>query len=161
MNILREVDSSVYGCARDLTRPSAICEPKPSGAALPERLIFATRVPEPSGHLARLALADLHLDTFPYTSHTTASDTLWAGAPILTRTGRSFQSRVCGSLLTTIGLPELIVNDWQQYKSVAVRLAQNPEELAAIRSKLEEGRSARGCSIRSATAGTWSAPTIG
>jgi predicted O-linked N-acetylglucosamine transferase (SPINDLY family) len=106
----------------------------------PERLIFATRVPDPADHLARLSLADLHLDTFPYTSHTTASDALWAGAPILTRTGRSFQSRVCGSLLTTIGVPELIVNDWQQYKSLAVRLAREPETLAGIRSRLGQGR---------------------
>lgn len=141
MSVLLEVESSVLWMRKgsDEAVRNLRAEAERRGVA-PERLIFATRVPEPADHLARLSLADLHLDTFPYTSHTTASDALWAGAPILTRTGRSFQSRVCGSLLTAIGLPELIVNDWQQYKSVAVRLAQNPGTLAAIRSKLEEGR---------------------
>lgn len=141
MNILREVDSSVLWMRKGSEEAirNLRAEAERRGVA-PERLIFANRVPEPADHLARLALADLHLDTFPYTSHTTASDTLWAGAPILTRIGRSFQSRVCGSLLTTVGLPELVVNDWQQYKSLAVRLAQDRQMLAGIRSKLEEVR---------------------
>jgi predicted O-linked N-acetylglucosamine transferase (SPINDLY family) len=141
MSILHEVPGSVLWMRKGSEESvrNLRTEAEQRGVAS-ERLIFAGRVPEIADHLARLSLANLHLDTFPYTSHTTASDTLWAGAPILTRAGRSFQSRVCGSLLTTIGVPELIVNDWQQYKSLAVRLAQNPDTLAAVRLKLEEGR---------------------
>ena len=105
----------------------------------PARLIFADRRPSEQ-HLARLALADLNLDTFPYGSHTTGSDALWAGTPILTRAGRSFASRVCGSLLTTIGVPELIAKDWRQYEATALRLYSDPEALRAIRVRVAEGR---------------------
>jgi predicted O-linked N-acetylglucosamine transferase (SPINDLY family) len=105
----------------------------------PRRVIFADYV-DHSHHLARNALADLHLDTFPYGAHTTASDALWAGAPILTRAGASFASRVCGSLLTTIGVPELITASAEDYEALAIRLARDKPMLAELRRRIAHGR---------------------
>lgn len=93
-----------------------------------ERLIFAEKLPQ-AMHLARLQLADLALDTFPYTSHTTGSDALWVGVPLLTRIGDTFGSRVAASLLTAANLPELITVDWEKYEELAISLAQNPSKL--------------------------------
>jgi protein O-GlcNAc transferase len=105
----------------------------------PERLIFARRIPL-QDHLARHRLADLFLDTLPYNAHTTASDALWAGLPVLTQIGETFAGRVAASLLTAIGLPELITRSPQAYVDLAVELATNPEKLAGIRSKLVGNR---------------------
>ena len=90
-----------------------------------KRIIYAKRLPH-DWHMARLALADLYLDTFPYGSHTTASDVLWAGRPIITIAGKGFPSRVCGSILTTAGMLELIVRNWSDYADLAVRSARSP-----------------------------------
>ena len=106
----------------------------------PARLVFAQRI-SLSEHLARHRLADLFLDTFPYNAHTTASDALWAGLPILTRIGQSFPSRVAASLLHAIGMPELITNTQQEYEELAIELATNPEKLNAIKEKLAVNRS--------------------
>jgi protein O-GlcNAc transferase len=104
-----------------------------------ERLIFAPRLTvEP--HLARHALADLFLDTLPYNAHTTCSDALWTGVPVLTCLGRSFAGRVAASLLHAVGLPQLITADLQQYRERALELAGDPEQLAALRSHLVQGR---------------------
>ena len=103
---------------------------------LPDRLIFAPRQELPD-HLARHRLADLFLDTFPYNAHTTASDALWMGLPVVTCTGRSFASRVAGSLLHAVGLPELITQDLAEYEQLALALAEQPEKLAAVRRRLE------------------------
>ncbi|MFO0995854.1 MAG: tetratricopeptide repeat protein [Alphaproteobacteria bacterium] len=105
----------------------------------PDRLVFAPRVPL-ADHLARHRLADLFIDTLPYNAHTTASDALWAGLPLVTCAGRSFQARVAGSLLKAIGLPELITDSLEAYEALALRLATNPRELAAIREKLARNR---------------------
>ena len=105
----------------------------------PARLIFADFVPS-AQHLARHRLADLILDTLPCNAHTTASDALWAGVPILTCRGQSFAGRVAASLLAAIGLPELIAGDLHQYEAMAVRLATDPDELAGIRQKLAANR---------------------
>jgi predicted O-linked N-acetylglucosamine transferase (SPINDLY family) len=104
-----------------------------------ERLIFAKRIP-PQEHLARHRLADLFLDTFPCNAHTTASDALWAGLPVLTLTGESFASRVAASLLHAIQLPELITSSQQEYEALAIELATNQEKLAEIRKTLELNR---------------------
>lgn len=104
-----------------------------------ERLIFAPKLLPPE-HRARLQLIDLALDTFPYTSHTTASDLLWAGVPLVTKTGDTFASRVAGSLLHTLGLIELITVDDDSYFTVAITLAHTPERLAALRAQLSERR---------------------
>jgi predicted O-linked N-acetylglucosamine transferase (SPINDLY family) len=110
----------------------------------PERLIFApqTRVDE---HLARHRLADLFLDTAPYNAHTTASDALWAGLPVLTLAGDAFAARVAASLLNAVGLPELITHSIGQYEELALRLAENATLLMDIRSRLARARTT--CSL--------------
>jgi predicted O-linked N-acetylglucosamine transferase (SPINDLY family) len=106
----------------------------------PERLIFAKRVPEEADHFARLALADLFLDCTPYGAHSTASDALWAGLPVLTAPGQSFASRVAASMLTASGVTELIARDATEYESLALALSRDRDRLAAIRSKLVAAR---------------------
>jgi protein O-GlcNAc transferase len=105
----------------------------------PERLVFAPRLAAPE-HLARHHLADLFLDTFPYNAHTTASDALWMGLPVLTNAGRGFASRVAGSLLHAVGLPELITQDLGEYERLALALAREPARLVAMRRHLEAVR---------------------
>ncbi|MDR0458291.1 MAG: hypothetical protein LBH10_04580 [Burkholderiaceae bacterium] len=105
----------------------------------PGRIIFAQRAELPQ-HLARYARADLFLDTWPYNAHTTASDALWAGLPVLTCMGQTFASRVGASLLTACGLPELITSTPQDYLARAKELADAPAQLAAIRRKLQDTR---------------------
>ncbi len=104
-----------------------------------ERLIFTTMLPL-SEHLARLQLADLALDTFPYNSHTTGSDALWAGVPMVTRCGDTFASRVAASLLTAAGVPELVTHSWDEYFALAKSLAWDPQRLLGLREKLVRGR---------------------
>ena len=105
----------------------------------PARLIFAGRLATPE-HLARHAHADLFLDTFNVNAHTTASDALWAGLPIVTRAGQSFAARVAASLLTAIGLPELITATSEDYERLALDLARDRPRLAAIRARLADQR---------------------
>ncbi|PWC32424.1 hypothetical protein TSO352_17160 [Azospirillum sp. TSO35-2] len=102
-----------------------------------ERLVFAPRLPGPA-HLARHRLADLFLDSAPVGAHTTASDALWAGLPVLTVPGPSFAGRVAASLLRAVGLPKLAVADWDAYEETAVRLAGRPDERAALKRRLAE-----------------------
>ena len=103
------------------------------------RLIFANSLPQPD-HLARHRLADLFLDTLPYNAHTTASDALWMGLPVLTLVGETFAGRVAASLLTAIQLPELITTTPEAYERMAVDLATHPEKLAGMKRKLGENR---------------------
>ena len=105
------------------------------------RLIFATNLPKPE-HLARLRVADLFLDTLDYNAGTTACDALWAGLPLISCPGESHASRLGASLLNAIGLSELIMPDLETYEQTAIRLAENPKELAAVKRKLEENRTA-------------------
>ncbi len=104
-----------------------------------DRLLFAQRVGL-ADHLARHKLADIFLDTLYYNAHTTASDALWAGLPVITCLGETFAGRVAGSLLNAIGLPELITHSLDQYEALALELATSPEKLLAIRKKLELNR---------------------
>jgi predicted O-linked N-acetylglucosamine transferase (SPINDLY family) len=104
----------------------------------PERIIFATRVPRIEDHLARYRQANLFLDTHPYNAHTTANDAIRAGLPLLTRLGGSFPSRVASSLLTTLGVPELIASSLEDYESKALHFATNPEALAAVAQKMRD-----------------------
>jgi predicted O-linked N-acetylglucosamine transferase (SPINDLY family) len=106
----------------------------------PRRLVFATRVPSLDDHLARYRLADLFLDTLPYNAHTTASDALWAGLPVLTCAGESFAARVAGSLLNAVGLPELVTHSLQAYEALVLQLARDPGALADIKKKLVANR---------------------
>jgi predicted O-linked N-acetylglucosamine transferase (SPINDLY family) len=105
-----------------------------------ERLIFAPRLPKAEDHLARFRTADLFLDTLPFNAHATASDALWAGLPVLTCQGNTFASRVASSLLTTIGLPELVTSSLDAYEALALRLATEPARLAELRSRLIRNR---------------------
>jgi predicted O-linked N-acetylglucosamine transferase (SPINDLY family) len=101
-----------------------------------QRLIFARREEDKAVHLARHRLADLFLDTAVYNGHTTVCDALWAGLPVLTCPGDTFADRVAASLLTSVGLPELIAAGPQEYERLALSLARQPEELQRLRSKL-------------------------
>ena len=101
----------------------------------PARLVFAPRLPIEQ-HLARHSLADLFLDSFPYNAHTTASDALWAGLPLVTLAGETFPSRVAASLLTAVGLPELITHRLADYEKLALALAKDPERMAQLKAKL-------------------------
>jgi protein O-GlcNAc transferase len=105
----------------------------------PERLVFAPRV-KLEDHLARHHLAGFFLDTLPYNAHTTASDALWAGLPVLTCVGSSFAGRVAGSLLNAVGLPELITDNLEDYEALALKLARDEHLLAAITAKLAQNR---------------------
>lgn len=105
----------------------------------PERIIFAGKLPNPK-HLARYPLADLFLDTFPYGAHTTASDALWMGVPVLTFSGRGFASRVCGSLVRSVGLPEMVVETPEAFVQKAIELGNDRKALKALRDKLAKNR---------------------
>jgi protein O-GlcNAc transferase len=104
-----------------------------------DRVIFAEKVAN-SEHLARHRLADLFLDTFNYNAHTTASDALWVGLPVVTKLGEGFAARVAGSLLNAVGLPELITHSEEAYEALILKLATSPKKLSAIKEKLEANR---------------------
>jgi len=91
-------------------------------------------------HLARQRLADLFLDTFAYNAHTTASEALWAGLPVITKAGKGFSARAAASLLTAIDLPELITETEQDYEALILHLTSHPERLAQVREKLTNNR---------------------
>jgi len=128
----------------------------------PSRLVFGRRM-NLDEHLARHRLADLFLDTLPYGAHTTASDALWAGLPVLTCLGASFAGRVAASLNAAIGLPELIVQSQEEYESLALKLAREPEFLRALKTNLEKNRDSTSlfdtarftCNLESAYAAMW------
>jgi protein O-GlcNAc transferase len=141
MYLLRKIDGSVlwlsqYGAqAMDNLRREAHLR-----GVGPERLVFARRVTHNHDHLARLRLADLFLDTAPLGAHSTVCDSLWAGTPVLTCTGATFGGRVATSLLSAIGLTELIADGLSEYEERALRLARNPQLLATLRAKLVDHR---------------------
>jgi predicted O-linked N-acetylglucosamine transferase (SPINDLY family) len=140
MRILRAVDGSVLWLLED--NPTAAInlrkEAEMRGVAA-DRLVFAKRFDLPE-HLARHRVADLFLDTLPYNAHTTTSDALWAGLPVLTRAGESFASRVAASLLNAVRLPQLITSTQDEYEATAIRLAKDPNLLEEIRSTLARNR---------------------
>jgi predicted O-linked N-acetylglucosamine transferase (SPINDLY family) len=105
-----------------------------------ERLVFAPRLARNEDHLARIRLADLFIDTLYYNAHVTAADALWAGVPVLTCSGATFASRVAGSLLGAVGLPELITTSLSDYEALALRLARGPALLSSLRQKLARNR---------------------
>lgn len=140
MRILSLVEGSVLWLLAD--NPAAknnLIKEAASRGIESSRLIFADRMPL-AEHLARHRQADLFLDTLPCNAHTTASDALWAGLPVLTLIGKSFAGRVAASLLNAIGLPELITTSQEQYEALAIDLATNRPKLAAIKQKLAHNR---------------------
>ena len=140
MRILRSVEGSVLWLLElnALVTGNLRREAAARGVA-PERLVFAPRM-SVAGHLARHRLADLFLDTLPYNAHTAASDALWAGLPVLTCRGSTFAGRVAASLLTAVGLPELIASSLEEYETLALELARNPAMLMDLRVKLARNR---------------------
>jgi len=140
MRLLRQVEGSVLWLLGD--PPDAIANLRQQAmkhGVDGARLVFAGRLPL-ADHLARHRAADLFLDTLPYNAHTTASDALWAGLPVLTCMGQSFASRVAASLLGAVGLPELVTTTSADYEALALALARQPERLEAIRRKLLANR---------------------
>ncbi len=138
MRILHQVPNSVLWLLADneWARENMLRATDAQGVAR-ERLIFAPRV-SPAEYLARFRLADLVLDTFPYNAGTTASDALWMGTPILTCSGRTYISRMAGSLLTHVGLPDLVTTSLDDYERLAVQLGQNPLRIASYKHYLAE-----------------------
>jgi len=136
MRILGQVDNSVLWLleARPPFADNLAREAKKHGID-PARIIYAPDL-APDQHLTRLGLADLFLDGLPYNAHTTASDALWAGVPLLTQRGTAFAGRVAASILTAAGLPELVTETAEDYEALAVTLAQGGAALAAIRAKV-------------------------
>jgi predicted O-linked N-acetylglucosamine transferase (SPINDLY family) len=140
MRLLQQVPSSVLWLLESNRQaPINLRREAQQRGVPPERLIFAPRRALPD-HLARHQLADLFLDTFPVNAHTTASDSLWAGLPVLTLSGETFVSRVAGSLLTTLGLPELVTSTLGEYEARALELAQHPQQLVTLRQRLHDNR---------------------
>ncbi|MBI3902734.1 MAG: tetratricopeptide repeat protein [Nitrosomonadales bacterium] len=140
MRILQRVEGSVLWLLEDTPQAAGNLRKEADRRGVnAERLIFAQRMPL-AEHLARHRLADLFLDTSPCNAHTTASDALWAGLPVLTRMGESFASRVAASLLNAIHLPELITSTQEEYEALAVELATHLGKLMAIREMLEHNR---------------------
>jgi predicted O-linked N-acetylglucosamine transferase (SPINDLY family) len=140
MAILRAVPESVLWLLVPSVNSRALLEELAQRYGIaPARLVFAGRLGNPE-HLARYALADLILDNFPYGAHTTASDALWMGVPVLTLAGRSFASRVCGSLVRAAGLPDLVCADEADYIAKAVALGTDRPRCAALKARLQQGR---------------------
>jgi predicted O-linked N-acetylglucosamine transferase (SPINDLY family) len=138
MRILGQVPGSVLWLLadNDTARENMLRAADAAGIAR-ARIVFAPRV-APQEYLARFALADLMLDTFPYNAGTTASDALWMGTPIVTLAGRSYISRMAGSLLTAIGLPDLITDSLAAYERLAVDLGRAPARIASYKRYLAE-----------------------
>ena len=140
MRILKAVENSVLWLYEDNpTAAKNIRKEAETRGVEGSRIVFAKRMPLDE-HLARHRLADLFIDTLPYNAHTTASDALWGGLPVLTCTGQSFAARVAASLLNTIDLPELITSSQEAYEARAIELAKNPVKLREIKDKLERNR---------------------
>ena len=140
MRVLKRVPQSVLWLLED----NAVAAEKLRGEAekrgiARERLVFVPRA-MPSDHLARQSLADLFLDTLPYGAHTTASDALWMGVPVLTKIGTTFAGRVAASLLRSVGLSDLVTESYEAFEELAVKLAQNRELLAGVKTRLKNNR---------------------
>jgi predicted O-linked N-acetylglucosamine transferase (SPINDLY family) len=140
MRLLGAVEGSVLWLLQDKPAVAGNLrrEAKARGIA-PDRLVFAPRT-DPSAHLARQSLADLFLDTLPYNAHTTTSDALWMGLPVLTVLGSTFAGRVAASLLQSAGVPELVTHSLSEYEELALTLAREPWRLTAIKAKLHAAR---------------------
>ena len=140
MKILHAVKDSVLWLIEDNPEANQNLRKEAEARGIdPARIIFAKRLPLPD-HLARHRCADLFLDTLPYNAHTTASDALWAGLPVITLTGSTFPGRVATSLLKSIDLPELITSSSAAYENLAIDLANNPERLGQIKQQLDRNR---------------------
>jgi protein O-GlcNAc transferase len=140
MRLLSHVDGSVLWLleSNKFVKDNLLKEAQARGISA-ERLVFAQGVSHET-YLAQFRRADLYLDTFNYNAGATASNALWAGLPVLTKLGRGYTARMAGSLLTSIGLPELATHSEEDYESLALALATDPERLAKIRQTLADNR---------------------
>jgi predicted O-linked N-acetylglucosamine transferase (SPINDLY family) len=138
MRILRQVPRSVLWLLEDnpWSRQNLQAAARAHGVD-PARLLFAGRV-LPADYLARFSVADLFLDTYPYNAGTTANDALWAGLPLLTLSGRTYVSRMAGSLLSSAGLQALVTHSADGYERTAIEMATEPGRLAALRAHLAD-----------------------
>jgi len=140
MRLLHRIEGSVLWLLRDNAGAAANLRERASAHGIdPVRLVFADRV-KPEQHLARHRIADLFLDTLPFNAHTTGSDALWMGLPLVTCRGESFAGRVAASLLHAVGLPELVTNSLEDYEALAFRLATEPSLLGEFRKGLRQNR---------------------
>jgi len=140
MDILARVPNSILWLYIDnsVARDSLLSHALVAGIRA-NRIVFAESM-EQELHISRLREADLFLDTFPYTAHTTASDALWAGLPVITLAGRAFASRVAGSILNSVDMGSLVTYSLDDYKKLAVDLALNPVKLATLKERLSKNR---------------------
>ncbi len=140
MRLLKQIDGSVLWLFRKNAAVELNLRREAAARGIdPARLVFADRV-KLDRHLARHRLADLFLDTLPYNAHTTGSDALWAGLPLLTCRGDSFAGRVAASLLVAVGLPELVTDNFEEYEALALRLAKEPSLLRSFQQRLNQNR---------------------
>src|SRR5258708_38978594 len=140
MRLLRRVEGSVlWLLASNSTFVTNLCRRAQESGVAPERLVFAERA-ELREYLSRQRCVDLALDTFYYNGHTTTSDALWAGLPVVTRKGTTFAGRVAASLLQAIGLPDLIADTAEEYEELTFRLATDRELLDSIKQRLVRNR---------------------
>ena len=143
MHILENVDNGVLWLLKSNKWAEKNLKTEAEARGISEsRLIFADRVSQ-AEHLARFKLADLFIDTFNINAHTTASDALWAGLPVVTKLGQGFASRVAGSLLHAVGLQELVTNNKHDYKTLILKLAKNPKMLSKIKKQLKSNISSQ------------------
>ncbi len=139
MRLLNQVPGSVlWLMARGEAAQGNLKKEAQAKGVAPSRLVFAGRVPLVEDHLARYRQADIFLDTHPYNAHTTAADALMAGLPVVTYMGNSFPSRVAGSLLHAVGLPELVTHSLADYETLALSLAHEPIRLADIKLAIKD-----------------------
>jgi predicted O-linked N-acetylglucosamine transferase (SPINDLY family) len=140
MRLLQQVDESLLWLLHDNETATRNLRREAEARGVSSgRLVFAPRVGPPE-HLARHRVADLFLDTLPYGAHTTASDALWTGLPVLTCLGTTFAGRVASSLLHAAGLPELVTNSLEEYEGLALKLARDRDSLPELRKKLTRNR---------------------
>jgi predicted O-linked N-acetylglucosamine transferase (SPINDLY family) len=136
MRILQQVPTSILWLREyDKTSNHNILAEAQKRGVNSDRIVFAKSLPL-NEHLNRLAFADVVLDTRPYGAHTTASDALLVGVPVITLIGKSFASRVAASLLSALGLNGLITNSEEEYESLAIALAQQPDKLASLKNEI-------------------------
>ena len=140
MKLLKKIDGSVLWLMKNSEKVTENLKKEAIKRNIKSnRIIFAEKMPL-AEHLARHKLADLFIDTFPYNAHTTCSDALWSGLPVITRMGESFASRVGASLLSAIELNELITKSEKEYEKLAIKLATNPKLLNKIKNKLKKNK---------------------
>ncbi|WP_259992022.1 hypothetical protein [Leisingera sp. M658] len=139
MKLLKKVPGSVlwFYCNESEAQKNIVKEAKKRGVSA-DRIVFAGFADQ-SDHLARLPLADIFLDTFAVNAHTTASDALWAGVPVVTKIGKQFAARVAASLLHNVGMQELVASSPQKYQALALKLARDQKHLADVKARVKQG----------------------